>query len=98
MEYQVTITVSEHGYDPAAADRLLDTFLTADADAGPAVSQDVDAGTLTVAFSVHGDEALVIPTKAVQMFADMSRAAGLPLTEVLGVHIDAVSPQTLQAA
>jgi hypothetical protein len=89
-EYRITITMGGYGRDEDAADTLLEGFLEKHPEAGPVVSQDRGADTISVTFSLQAssqDHALRLGQVA---WADGGAASGLVPTHVVRVEIEPV--------
>jgi len=91
MEYQVTVDVSDYGYEPENGERFLKGFMEAHSETGPVISQNTETGVLTVLFSFTPEAGSVDgPTQAARLFGHGAGMAGLPPTEVLSFHIDLI--------
>jgi hypothetical protein len=89
-EYRITITMSGYGRDEDAADALLGGFLEKHPEAGPVVSQDRDADTIAVTFSLQAssqDHALRLGQV---VWGDGGAASGLAPPSVVRVEIEPV--------
>lgn len=91
MEYRVTITISEHGSDPANGERFLAGFMNAHPEAGPAVSQNLETGTLSVTFSFEAHDLAGVADQASSIFTAGANATGLPATPLVHAEIESVS-------
>lgn len=85
-EHDIQITVSEHGFDPENGVRLTQSFMELYPDAGPAVSQNVRTGTLSVTFTVDADNAQSAFEAGAILFARSMMAAKLDPTQILSVE------------
>lgn len=98
VEYDIEITISRHGADEENGPRFLDAFLKTHPESEPIVSQNTEDRTLTIAFSVEAEGAEEAFEKAKPIFADGCAASGLPLTEVVDLHISRAETRELQPA
>lgn len=89
-EYRITITMAGYGADADVAETLLEGFLDKHPETGPVVSQDREADTLSVTFSlkVSGQEHALKLGQAV--WAEGGAASGLQPTHVVRVEIEPV--------
>lgn len=93
MEYDIRITIAEHGRDESAGARLLGGFEATHPEAGAAIDQNLRTGELSILFAIEADGVLpeaapALAERAIAVFRDGFGASGLTLPPVLGVHIE----------
>jgi len=96
MEYRITVTVSEHGYEPENGERVLDGFLRTHPQTGPVVDQDVAAGTLSITFAVDASDYDHAVDSAREVFAGGMKAAGASVTQVLHGEADLIPAEEIE--
>lgn len=91
MEYEVTVDLSDHGYEPKNGERLLTGFMKTHPETDPVVSQSTETGVLSVLFAFTPEQGTVDGfEQAVRMFSRGAEAAGLAPAEILSFHVDLV--------
>ena len=89
-EYRITITMAGYGRDEDAAEAFLEGFLAKHPEAGPAVSQNKEADTISVTFSLHaGSQGRALELGQV-VWAEAGAASGLRPTHVVRAEIEPV--------
>lgn len=95
MEYRVTITISDYGSDPANGELFLSAFTETHPEAGPAVSQNLRTGALSVTFSIDASDLAGVADQASSIFAEGARATGLEPTALIHAEVESVSDEEL---
>jgi hypothetical protein len=90
MEYRVTIEIAEYGLVPENGERWLAAFMDAHPEVGPVVSQNTETGALAVTYSFDAPAWDEVATRAAEIFAESTNAAGLSATQVLSCHLELV--------
>ncbi len=96
MEYVVTIAL-DHSGDPREADRMLDAFLAAHAEASPVVGEDPNAGTIDVTFSVQAEDGYEAFERGRAVFATATAETALA-RPVVAVSVELAEHSQLEAA
>lgn len=91
--YRFRITLSGYGGDEERAERLLDGFAETHPEVGPVVSQDSDADTLTVVFSLEAGD----PNEAFDLgrpiFLEGAAASELEPVDLIEINISLISSE-----
>lgn len=88
MELRITITISEHGADPANLERVLEAFLDTAAEAGPVVDANTASGTLAVTYTIDEETLEECKDATRRVFVGGMEASGLPKTDIVDVEIE----------
>lgn len=87
-EYRITITMAGYGADTDAADTLLEGFLDKHPETGPVVSQNREADTLSVTFSLKASRREHALKLGQVIWAEGGAASGLQPTPVARAEIE----------
>jgi len=98
MDYDVTITLAEHGRDADAGDLLLDALVTAAPDVGPVAEQSLRSGALSATITVGAGSADEALKRGRGIFETAIGRSGLKSPRVVSLHVDAVGAPELQPA
>ncbi len=91
MEYRLTVTVTEHGRDPASGEKFLQGFIRTHPDVGAVVEQNVETGRLSVTFAFEsGDDLTEVSAEGSRIFTEAANATGLPPTEFIEAKLSVV--------
>jgi hypothetical protein len=85
MEYRLTTIISEHGRDPANAERVLESFAAAAPETGPVVEVNTTSGTLAITISVEVDD--FDAADLARIVIEGLNRSGLPATAILDVEL-----------
>jgi methenyltetrahydromethanopterin cyclohydrolase len=92
-DFRITITIAEHGFDSAAAERCIDSLDRLYAEVGPVVTQNVADGTMAITIAVTAADAWEAGKAAARIYAAALDDAQLRVTPVIDVHTTAVDPE-----
>jgi hypothetical protein len=87
-QYRITVTMSGHGADPEAGEMFLDGFLSKHPEIGPVVSQDADADTISVTFTLDASDDKHAIGLADVVFSSGGIASGVPAGEILRLELE----------
>lgn len=94
-EYRITITMAGYGADADAAEALLEGFLDKHPGTGPVVSQDREADTLSVTFSLKASGQEHALKLGQVVWAEGGAASGLRTTRVVRAEVESVEESAL---
>lgn len=89
VEFRLTVTIAEHGWDPKNGDLFLRGFVETHPEVGAVVDQNTKTGTLSVTFSFDAADLLEAMRLGSTIFADGAAASGLPVTSLTDVALAA---------
>jgi hypothetical protein len=89
-EYRITITMAGYGADADAAETLLEGFLEKHLETRPVVSQNREADTLSVTFSLEASGQEHALKLGQVVWAESGTASGLQPTHVVRAEIEPV--------
>lgn len=90
--YRFRITLAGYGNDERSAESLLDGFADTHPEVGPVVSQDVDADTLTIVFSLEAGDPNVALDLGRPIFLEGVAASQLEPVELIEINVSLISP------
>jgi hypothetical protein len=82
MEFQVTVTIADHGHDPACGEKFLTGFWETHPEVGAVVDQNVETGELSVTFGFDAPDLLTAGNAWLTIFIAGAEASGLPATRL----------------
>lgn len=82
MEFQVTVTIADHGGEPENGLRWLRGFWETHPEVGAVVDQNTETGELSVTFAFDAADLLDAGQKWPPIFVDGATASGLPATKL----------------
>ncbi len=90
VRFRLRVTLGGFGRDEAAAERLLDAFAEAYPEAGPVISQDTEADTLAVVFSIEATNMDDAWDRGRPIFLRGARASGLEAPDAIEVNVSRI--------
>jgi hypothetical protein len=90
VRFRLRVTLNGCGEDEAAAEQLLEAFATNHAEAGPIVSQDTSANTLTVVFSIEAADLDDAWERGRPIFVAGATASGLEAPDAIEINVSQI--------
>lgn len=90
MLCRLRITLNGYGRDEAAAERFLDAFVETHAEVAPVVSQNTEADTLTVVFSMEATDLDDALDRGRPIFLAGATASGLDAPDAIEINVSQI--------
>jgi len=90
VRFRLRVTLDGYGEDEPAAEQLLDAFAASHAEAGPIVSQDTSANTLTVVFSIEAADLDDAWERGRPIFVSGAASSGLDVPDAIEVNVSQI--------
>lgn len=85
-EHQVTISIADHGFAAENGEAWLEAMLEWAPGAGPVVDQSLEAGTLSVTFTVEAADPHAAIATAEEVFGRAAQETELAAPRIVGLH------------
>ncbi len=92
MEFELTVTVSNHGHDLENGERFAQGFTDTHPEVGAIVEQNVETGLLAVTFWFEAEDCPEAAERGAQIFQEGATASGLEASEFVGANVSVVQP------
>jgi hypothetical protein len=93
VEFELTVTVSDHGHDLENGERFAQGFTDTHPEVGAIVEQNVETGLLSVTFWFEAEDFREAAERGPTIFYDGATASGLEASTFVDAHVSVVQPE-----
>jgi hypothetical protein len=93
VEFELTVTVTDHGHDLENGERFAQGFKNTHPEVGAIVEQSIETRLLSVTFWFEAEDFPEAAERGAQIFTEGATASGLKASEFVGAKVSAVQPE-----